>query len=77
MSSQMVFGRIRATRVAGGDVVISREGRVGHGPAMSYRLWDRAQALDVLAAVNQRRGPDASCERRALQWAIKQLGGAE
>ena len=75
MSSQMMFGRIRAMRLPDGDVVISRDGRLGQGRAMSYRLWDRAQALEVLATVSQRPGTDAACERRALRWAIEQLGG--
>lgn len=70
---EMVFGRVRVVMQPDGDAIISRQGMVGHGGSLIWRAWLPEQIADALGAAQRRRGEDATCERRALEWALAQM----
>lgn len=70
---EMVFGRVRVVMQPDGDAVFTRAGMVGHGGSRIWRAWLPEQIADALGAAQRRRGEDAICERRALEWALAQM----
>lgn len=70
---EMVFGRFRVLITGEGDVVLRRTGALGRGASQEQRMWCIDQIEAALIAARNRRGEDALCQARALEWAIGRL----
>lgn len=67
------FGRISVQVMPCGDMVLRREGQVGRGASRESRMWCLDQVEAALISARNRRGEDAVCEVRALEWAMQRL----
>lgn len=69
----MAFGRFKVSITIDGDVVLRRMGTLGRGAPRESRMWCIEQVEAALISARNRRGEDATCEARALEWAMDRL----
>jgi len=68
---EMTFGRVSVSIMPDGDMILRRAGAVGRGAARESRMWCIAQVEAAIISARSRRGEDAICEFRALEWALR------